>query len=231
MLAGLISQRSPVQIRPPLPSPGSSAWLERHPDTVGAGGSNPPRDTEPSTSGLGRCPFKAVARVRIPSALLIPVSPSGRASALSNACNFGRIASVGNSNEYMRAYMWNRRKDRRETLLAMLGGRCAQCGSTTDLDFDHIDPRTKVFQLSGAGLDRAWAVILAEAGKCQILCRTDHIEKTRAEFFRAEHGTEHMYARYQCRCVDCRVAYSVKRKAYPSRWRKGIGTVSRSSTG
>jgi len=37
----------------------------------------------------------------------------------------------------------------------MLGGRCVRCGATEDLEFDHIDPSTKRFTISG-GLSKAW---------------------------------------------------------------------------
>jgi hypothetical protein len=33
----------------------------------------------------------------------------------------------------------------------MLGGRCVRCGANEDLEFDHIDPSTKVFAVTEAG--------------------------------------------------------------------------------
>jgi 5-methylcytosine-specific restriction endonuclease McrA len=58
----------------------------------------------------------------------------------------------------------------------MLGGRCVRCGSTEDLEFDHIDPTTKWFPV-GAGMSRAWDVLVEEALKCQLLCPPCHREK------------------------------------------------------
>ena len=43
------------------------------------------------------------------------------------------------------------------------------CGATEDLEFDHIDPSTKVFAVM-AGLSRAWDALVEEASKCQLLC-------------------------------------------------------------
>lgn len=64
---------------------------------------------------------------------------------------------------------------RRAKGLEMLGGKCALCESTEDLELDHIDPATKfthrIFSYS-------WARIEAELKKCQILCAPCHFQKT-----------------------------------------------------
>ena len=39
---------------------------------------------------------------------------------------------------YMRTYIMARRKVRRARLIELLGGRCVRCGSTDELEFDHI---------------------------------------------------------------------------------------------
>lgn len=74
----------------------------------------------------------------------------------------------------MRAYYHARRAE----ALAMLGGKCVMCGSSSRLDFDHIDPVTKLSDL-GLLLTRARSVWIAELKKCQLLCRPCHIKKTR----------------------------------------------------
>jgi hypothetical protein len=51
-------------------------------------------------------------------------------------------------------------------LINMLGGTCVRCGTTEDLEFDHIDPATKRFAIC-ADLTRAWSELLAEVAKCQ----------------------------------------------------------------
>ena len=58
-------------------------------------------------------------------------------------------------------------------------GPCRHCGSDEDLAFDHIDPSTKrksVGMMAKYGAE----AIEAEIAKCQVLCRTCHIKKTRA---------------------------------------------------
>lgn len=72
--------------------------------------------------------------------------------------------------EYQRN--WCREK---RTRWIKLKGPCRVCGSTNQLEFDHIDPSTKVTH-------RLWgyseAKIAAELSKCQVLCRPCHQEKT-----------------------------------------------------
>lgn len=77
----------------------------------------------------------------------------------------------------MRAYMAVRRARIRAELVTRLGGKCAWCNATEDLQFDHRDPKTKAFDIS-SGLDRPREQLLAEVDKCQLLCGPHHREKT-----------------------------------------------------
>ena len=51
---------------------------------------------------------------------------------------------------------------RRVKGVAHLGGKCAQCGTTDDLEIDHIDPATKV---SHRIFSWSWARIESELAK------------------------------------------------------------------
>lgn len=127
------------------------------------------------------------------------------------------------STEEMRLYMQERRSRIKAEMLNMLGGECVICGSTDSLDFDHVDPSTKVFQISGRGLDKPRGTLLVEVKKCQLLCKPHHIEKTRAWYAAqptqsrkgkpeyAEHGTVSGYGYYGCRCEACRLAKHLTR--------------------
>ncbi len=59
------------------------------------------------------------------------------------------------------------------------GGKCEFCGYSrclAALDFHHIDPSTKKFNLSMDQLYRSWKVILAEIDKCALTCTNCHRE-------------------------------------------------------
>ena len=79
--------------------------------------------------------------------------------------------------EQMRVYMQERRARIRAEMVERLGSCCDWCRSTEDLQFDHKDPRTKLFDIA-SGLDRPRVQLLAEVDKCQLLCGPHHREKT-----------------------------------------------------
>jgi 5-methylcytosine-specific restriction endonuclease McrA len=115
---------------------------------------------------------------------------------------------VSSDNTYMRVYVLNRYHERRAAAIAKLGGKCVTCGSTTDLELDHTDRRTKAFDLA-----KLWSVskvrFAAELAKCQLLCQRCHRMKSILErghkVARGTHGTVSSY-RY-CHCELCRAAW------------------------
>lgn len=115
------------------------------------------------------------------------------------------------------------RHRRKAKLTELLGGRCVECGKTSNLDFDHIDPSTKEFTISGNNLNKNWDLVWKEAQKCQLLCKEHHNIKTSKESKARRpirHGTEWMYTKYKCRCDLCIDEYAIVRKTYPSRKKK-----------
>lgn len=74
-----------------------------------------------------------------------------------------------------------RRQERVAEARLFLGGHCTVCNTTENLQFDHIDPSTKLFDVGQkAGVvskKRFWL----EVAKCQLLCRPHHNEKTAGE--------------------------------------------------
>lgn len=118
----------------------------------------------------------------------------------------------------MREYMANRRAKRRNELLAMAGNKCVECDETENLEFNHIDRSTKLFMLSGTGLDKPWKIILEEYRKCNLLCRTHHAEYTKKQWEDDQiitwnrnlhgdyiHGSARTY-HMGCRCDRCKKA-------------------------
>jgi AraC-like DNA-binding protein len=70
---------------------------------------------------------------------------------------------------------------RRRTVKAMLvqeaGGACVRCGfdeHVCALQFHHLDPAAKDFEIGGRGLTRAIERLRAEARKCVLLCANCH---------------------------------------------------------
>ena len=115
--------------------------------------------------------------------------------------------------EEFRIYQRAKRGRSREWALARLGGACVVCGSTEDLQFDHKDPATKLFEISKAGT-YAREKFEAELAKCQLLCVKHHIEKTlrdaEATSARGTHGTLSAY-RY-CGPPKCELCKRAKRE-------------------
>ena len=68
-----------------------------------------------------------------------------------------------------------RRKKRLQEMKDKLGNKCVKCGATKNLQFDHIDPKTKCFNVNPQD---SWEKTLPELYKCQLLCPSCHLEKT-----------------------------------------------------
>lgn len=102
---------------------------------------------------------------------------------------------------------------RRAFGIAKLGGKCVQCSSVKNLEFDHIDPTTKTISLG-----KEWSVplerFLLELEKCQLLCKSCHKEKTSKERKVEIHGTWGMYRNRKCRCDTCKTFVNAYQKEY-----------------
>lgn len=118
-----------------------------------------------------------------------------------------------NDNDYMRKYMLNRYNKRIEAAKIKLGNKCSKCNKTDNLQFDHIDRKTKCFTIA-KGWNRKESVFWEEINKCQLLCFNCHQEKTLLDLgqisAKTSHGTLSSY-RY-CKCDLCRKANSENRK-------------------
>jgi transposase len=72
-----------------------------------------------------------------------------------------------------------RRRSVKRTLVEEAGGKCILCGYSRchrALEFHHLDPRTKEFDLGRTGVSRSLARCRAEASKCVLLCSNCHAE-------------------------------------------------------
>lgn len=112
----------------------------------------------------------------------------------------------------------SRYRKRRIYAIAKLGGKCVVCGTTENLEIDHIIKATKSFQIT-----QKWSVPMeiydAELAKCQLLCHKHHVEKSHREkdwgkgYGPTEHGSLAMYKNHGCRCSLCKKKYN-----YHTRW-------------
>lgn len=72
-----------------------------------------------------------------------------------------------------------RRRKVKQILVEEAGGRCRLCGydrCVSALEFHHVDPSEKRFELSQRGVTRSIERARAEASKCVLLCSNCHAE-------------------------------------------------------
>ena len=80
-----------------------------------------------------------------------------------------------------------RGRERKLELINIKGRQCIRCGykkNTSALEFHHVEPGTKSFQLDLRSLsNRKWELILEEAEKCVLLCSNCHAEEHNPDSF------------------------------------------------
>ena len=125
--------------------------------------------------------------------------------------------------EYLREYQRTWMARRRAMAVKVLGGKCAWCGSTENLEFDHIHPKDKDPDLrgkQGSMWSWPWQRIETELEKCWLLCHECHRVKTRDDRPEVIHGTAGMWHRFKCRCQECRAWMAASQRAYRARKRE-----------
>jgi 5-methylcytosine-specific restriction endonuclease McrA len=120
----------------------------------------------------------------------------------------------GRQREYVRNWLAKRREE------WFADKACVRCGTTSNLQLDHVDAATKVSH-------RIWSWSQerrdAELAKCQVLCQPCHEKKTKqagenwnkTNAFR--HGSHAMYRTHGCRCDLCKATQAARLRA----WRAG----------
>ena len=81
--------------------------------------------------------------------------------------------------EYFAKATSKRRNRLKKQMVQYKGGCCQVCGYSmclNALDFHHIDPSIKSFNLSKDKLYRSWKLILKELDKCVMVCANCHRE-------------------------------------------------------
>lgn len=108
---------------------------------------------------------------------------------------------------------------RKSEYIKHLGEKCCVCGSKDDLQFDHIDWRTKSFSIMSKWSIKNQSIVYEELRKCQLLCAKCHRDKTNSDVKEqpkklALHGTVYSWMKKKCECALC---YKAKRKWHDER--------------
>lgn len=95
-----------------------------------------------------------------------------------------------------------------------LGGKCVKCNTTENLQFDHINPNTKSFDVA-KNWARRWEVLVIELDKCQLLCKPHHLEKSieNKELNQVDHGGG-LSGKKNCSCLLCKAKKAQYMKTY-----------------
>lgn len=123
------------------------------------------------------------------------------------------------SAEYMREYRQRTSHVKRQRALDFMGGKCQECGSVEHLNFHHIDPLTKLFDISTGVVHRSWQAVLEELCKCVLICEDCHHKEHASQ---APCGTAQRYWR-GCRCRSCTAANTAHSRAYKARRCSSVG--------
>jgi hypothetical protein len=108
--------------------------------------------------------------------------------------------------ERRREYHRQRRRERLTLARERLGGRCVRCGTTENLQFDHVDGSVKAANISEI---TNWSLprFLEEVDKCQLLCGPGsggcHQDKTTEDLYETICSTGE--GRWKCSCGYCQM--------------------------
>lgn len=126
-----------------------------------------------------------------------------------------------NSTEKKSANQRDYREKKREWARSQLGGKCARCGATENLEFDHINRSTKIDHIANLVVNGTMQELIDEINKCQLLCSSCHRIKS-IEFgdtTETKHGTYQMRIRKGCKCELCVTYMREYNREAMRRWR------------
>lgn len=109
----------------------------------------------------------------------------------------------------------------KEKYIRLLGGKCVVCSSKKCLEFDHIDPAKKEYDVTRKICSYSYYRIKKELDKCQLLCEKHHNIKTLKEKgMLSAIGTHGTLSSYRwCKCDKCRKAKAAYMKVYLKEYR------------
>lgn len=105
-------------------------------------------------------------------------------------CSYKCKVKNGNRNHQLYGLQQKRGKDRKIKLIQLLGGKCNRCGYNKNyaaLQFHHINPKEKSFNLDLRKCSNSsWNNLLEEAKKCELLCANCHFEHHNPNYYDKE---------------------------------------------
>ena len=117
------------------------------------------------------------------------------------ATNF-MLEETEQTKRYKRRYQAIKYKRIMSLIKELLGGKCVACGATEQLEIDHINMAEKEFDMTKA-MTYSRKKVLEEMAKCQLLCKSCHLEKTKRDNPKTvDHGGG-LTGKRNCRCELC----------------------------
>lgn len=111
-------------------------------------------------------------------------------------------------------------------------GPCANCGSHERLEIDHVDRSTKspkLIRRGGTANVFSWSQARRdeELSKCQVLCKSCHLEKTRLEFLGRPNRIDRKLTWEQARAIREMLSLGVPGAHIAATYRVHKSTISR----
>jgi 5-methylcytosine-specific restriction endonuclease McrA len=124
-------------------------------------------------------------------------------------------------NEKMNIYMKARYHRRRNEWVEKLGGKCVDCGSIENLEFDHEIAADKKYAVAKMLSGWSEAKLTAEISKCVLRCQSCHLKKSisSGDIRTVNHG-EGVTGKKNCRCDLCRPLKNAYLKEFMKNKRK-----------
>ena len=91
-----------------------------------------------------------------------------------------------NRQEKQKSYLKKRYYKTLSECIEKLGGECVKCGAKERLQFDHIHPKNKSFEITRKLFMADKEKFQEELDKCQLLCYDCHLEKTKQSWLNGE---------------------------------------------
>lgn len=119
--------------------------------------------------------------------------------------------SLDRDDEQHAAHELARYYKRRAEFISSLGNKCTWCNSVDFLEFHHLDPGDKEFNI-GSIWSYSKDKIEKELLKCVLLCKECHDKETAKWWASKAIHNRWRYSKHKCKCVLCKADYKIYRR-------------------